>query len=87
MKGKKNGILQFITKSTIIAVIILSTVITLTGLIFAIYIEKNIEKTIDENMFFPVGPGASTKIYYYDFYFITLRVSSAASVGLYSIII
>ena len=45
----------------------LSTVKTLTGLIFAIYIEKNIEKTIDENMFFPVGTGASTKIYYYDF--------------------
>ena len=67
MKSKKKGILHFLVKSIIISVIIVSTTITVSGLVFAIYVEKNIEKTIDEDMFFPVGSGASTKIYYYDF--------------------
>lgn len=67
MKGNKKGILHFFIKSIIITVIIVTTIVTVTGLVFAIYIEKNIEKTIDENMFFPVGTGESTKIYYYEF--------------------
>ena len=67
MNAKKKGLLHFFTKTIIITVIIVSTVITVTGLVFAVYIEKNIEKTIDENIFSPVGTGESTKIYYYEY--------------------
>ena len=53
----------------ILLVTLLVSVITMTvvGLCFAIYIEKNIEKEVDEELFNSVGSESSTKLYYYDF--------------------
>ncbi len=49
--------------------ILLVAVIALgaTGLVFSIYIEKNIEKSIDEELFRNIGSDGVTKLYYYEF--------------------
>ncbi len=41
--------------------------ILITGLSFAIYIDRNIEKHVDESLFTLVGADSSTALYYYDF--------------------
>ncbi len=50
----------------IIAVIIIIAC-TVIGIAFAIYVEKYIEKTIDETLFYVVGTDSQTKIYYYEY--------------------
>ena len=62
-----NRFISFLLKTILILMIIILTTATTTGLVFAIYIEKNIDKSVDESIFIPVGTGSSTKIYYYDF--------------------
>lgn len=47
--------------------LILTVTGTVVGLVFAVYIDKNIEKSIDETLFSVVGAEAQTKLYYYDF--------------------
>ena len=49
-------------------ILLISTVtLTVTGLVFAIYVDRNIEKSVDESLFLSVGSGAATKLYYYEF--------------------
>lgn len=51
----------------ITAVLLFLTVLLLVGaLIFCIYVEKNISKTIDESMFSIVGSDSATTLYYYE---------------------
>ena len=67
MEKSKSNTLKYILRPIIIIAIILIITVTVIGLVFAIYVEKNIDKTVDETLFTPVGMGASSKIYYYDF--------------------
>ncbi len=53
-----------------ILLIILSVIVvmcTVIGIAFAIYVDKYIEKTIDETLFYVVGSDTQTKIYYYEY--------------------
>ena len=54
-------------KAFLIILIIMTVVISVLGLAFAIYVEKNIEKSIDETLFGSVGSDGVTKLYYYDY--------------------
>ena len=54
-------------KALTVAAIVVGASLLIIGLIFAIYVEKNIEKSIDEELFVRLGSGASSKLYYYDF--------------------
>ncbi len=56
-----------ILKILSVTALILTLTATVTGLVFAIYIERNIEKSIDETLFTTVGAESATKLYYYDF--------------------
>ncbi len=51
---------------TIIA-LVATVAASVTGLVFAIYIDRNIEKEIDETLFTSVGAESATKLYYYEF--------------------
>ena len=39
----------------------------IVGLAFSLYVEKSIEKSIDEELFYVVGSNSETKLYYYDY--------------------
>ena len=72
MKKRKNRTVArklFRSFARILTVILLVSLITATvvGLVFAIYIDRNIEKSVDETLFTLVGSEAVTKLYYYDF--------------------
>lgn len=58
---------SLICKIFLIVAIVLCLSALVLGLIFAIYIEKNISKTVDESIYATIGMGSSTKIYYYEF--------------------
>ena len=49
----------------ILTLIILT--LTVLGIVFAIYIDKNIEKEVDESLFTFVASGSSTELYYYEY--------------------
>ena len=54
------------------------TIVALTvGIVFAIYVDRNVEKTIDESLFFIVGSESSTEIYYYDYIDRSNRIGEA----------
>ena len=63
MKRLMKGILRFFIVLLIVTVLTALTV----GIVFAIYVDKNIEKTINEEMFYVVGADSETKVYYYDY--------------------
>ena len=63
MRGLFFAFLKILTIIALIAIVAASV----TGLIFAIYIDRNVEKEIDETLFSGVGAEAATKLYYYDF--------------------
>lgn len=68
MKKQSHSLIKYnLLKILLIISIIAVITTTVLSLIFAIYIERNIEKSIDDSLFAPVGTGASTKIYYYDY--------------------
>lgn len=54
-------------KIAIIILIVLGIMLTVIGISFAIYIDRYIEKSIDESMFYIVGSESQTKIYYYEY--------------------
>ena len=47
--------------------IIFVVAVSVVGLVFAVYIDRNIETEIDESLFLQVGSDGTTKLYYYDF--------------------
>ncbi len=60
-----------VLKKALRVFIIILSIITVSliviGMAFAIYVDRYIEKSIDEEMFYAVGSNAQTKIYYYDY--------------------
>ncbi len=53
-------------------VILVGTIIVIcssliVGLAFSIYVDKNIDKSIDEELFYVVGSNSETRLYYYDY--------------------
>jgi len=63
----KSILKKFIIRPLLILLILLIITLSVVGLVFAIYIEKHIDKSVDETLFSPLGNGASTKLYYYEF--------------------
>lgn len=64
----KNGnFAKNILRLLLLILIVITSTLIVIGIIFSIYIEKNIEKSIDETLFDPIGTGSTTKLYYYDF--------------------
>ena len=63
----KSILKKFIIRPLLILLILLIITSSVVGLVFAIYIEKHIDKSVDETLFSPLGNGASTKLYYYEF--------------------
>ena len=70
-----------ILKIAIIILIVLGIMLTVIGISFAIYIDRYIEKSIDESMFYIVGSESQTKIYYYDYEDRLNRVGDAVEVS------
>ncbi len=68
-EGSKRAKRVFAAFARILTVLLLVITVTSTvvGLVFAIYIDRNIEKSVDESLFSAVGGGAATKLYYYEF--------------------
>lgn len=68
-KSPKRAKRMFFALLRVLTVILLVATITLTvaGLVFAIYVDRSIEKSVDESLFANVGNGAATKLYYYEF--------------------
>ena len=58
--------MSFVKIITTVSLVLLITA-TIVGLVFAIYVERNIDKSVDETLFTLVGSEAVTKLYYYDF--------------------
>ncbi len=55
-----------IVKFLLIVLLFLVIFCLIVGMVFAIYINKKIEKTVDESLFSMVGSDSSTTLYYYD---------------------
>ena len=68
-KSPKRAKRIFLALLKVLTVFLLVATVTLTvaGLVFAIYVDRNIEKSVDESLFLNVGNGAATKLYYYEF--------------------
>lgn len=66
-KKAKSSLLRGFLKMLCILSIILVAVVMMVSLIFAIYIEKNINKSVDDELFEGLSNGSSSKLYYYEF--------------------
>ncbi len=70
-KKESRGSIKRVFLAILKILTVLLLILTVTGtaivLAFAAYIDKNIEKSIDESLFSVVGAEAATKLYYYDF--------------------
>ncbi len=61
---------RFLKKSLKILLITLSVLAvagTVVGIAFAIYVDRYVEKSIDEELFYVVGSDSQTKIFYYEY--------------------
>ena len=56
-----------LAKILLIAAIIFTVAAIAIGVAFAIYIDRCVEKSIDEELFYVIGSDSETKIYYYDY--------------------
>lgn len=63
MKKFAKGLLKF----TVVLVIILTVAAVTVGIAFAIYVERYVEKSIDEELFYAVGSDTQTRIFYYEY--------------------
>lgn len=59
----KNRLLKLLLTVGIVVVVVISTV----GLVFAVYVDRNIETEIDESLFANINGEGTTRIYYYEF--------------------
>lgn len=62
---KKFGV--FMLKFAVVLVIILTVAAVTVGLAFAIYVNRYVEKTIDEELFYAVGSDTQTRLFYYEY--------------------
>ncbi len=67
IKKKKRGFWWGFLKIFLVIAFVLTVCATSVGLVFAIYVEKKIDKSIDETLFEAVGSETATKLYYYRF--------------------
>ena len=72
MKQKKASrvigrVFRLLLKILLIILTVLAVVITIAGILLAFYVEKNVEKSIDETVFLSIGTDGVTKLYYYEF--------------------
>ena len=58
---------RVLVRILLIVAIILSLAVLFLGLIAMIYIDINIEKSIDEDIFYSVGSDVQSKVYYYEY--------------------
>ena len=61
--------------------IILIVAAIIVGIAFAVYVNKYVEKTIDEELFYVVGSDSQTKIYYYQYEDRAARIGKAVELG------
>lgn len=54
-------------KIFLIVMLVITVAATVIGIAFAIYVDRHIEKTIDEELFYVVGSDSETKLYYYEY--------------------
>ena len=74
-------IFKRILKAVLILFIMALISATVVGIVFAIYVDNNIEKTIDEQLFYVVGSDSQTKIYYYEYEDRTARIGEAVELS------
>ena len=66
-KGKGiRAVGRWLLKVTVAGILFLTVLCLVGALIFCIYVEKNISKSIDESMFSIVGSDSATTLYYYE---------------------
>lgn len=66
-KKKEHRGWRIFFRCVMIFFLLLVATLLVLGLVFAIYVDRKIEKHIDESLFTMVGSDSSTSIYYYDF--------------------
>ena len=66
-KKRKSPVLRGALKVFCILSIILVATLMMVFLVFAIYIERHIDKSVDEELFEGLSNGSSSKLYYYEF--------------------
>ena len=66
-KKRKSPVLRGALKVFCILGIILVATLMMVFLVFAIYIERHIDKSVDEELFEGLSNGSSSKLYYYEF--------------------
>ena len=74
-------VLVKLLKIALIILIVLGIMVNVIGISFAIYVDRHIEKSIDESMFYIVGSDSQTKIYYYEYEDRINRVGEAVEVS------
>ncbi len=57
----------FLLKALLIITIVIVGAAIILGVVFSIYVNKYVDKTIDEELFYVVGSNAQTKLYYYEY--------------------
>lgn len=68
-------------KILLIAAIVAIIAATAVGIAFAWYVDKYVEKSIDEQLFYVVGSDSQTKIYYYEYDDRAARVGKEVELG------
>ncbi len=68
---------RILLRILLIALIIMAVAALFVGLFAVLYIDTYIEKDIDESIFYDVGSGVQSKIYYYDYQDRSNRIGNA----------
>lgn len=79
-KKRKSPILRVALKLICILSIVLVATLMMVFLVFAIYIDKHIEKSVDDELFEGLSNGSSSKLYYYEFTDRENRVGNAVQI-------
>ena len=64
---KKSNFFSRILRVFLVIVLVITLCALVIGLSLSIYIDRNMEKEIDEEIFSMVGSGTSSEVFYYDF--------------------
>ena len=67
VKIARKRVIRKAFKVLLVMLIISIAVICTVGLVFAIYVDRNIETEIDESIFLNIGSGGAARLYYYEF--------------------